>query len=255
MDLVRQDPARRGCPRGRWRLADLRAALPALAAYSLPGVGRLLARLGVRLKRGRLRVHSPDPAYAAKRDKIARLLALARARPDRVTLVYADEVSCHRQPTLADTWAPVGTEPTADLSHRANTRWRAVGGLDAATGRVVWRGGSKAGVAQQRRFLRDLRAAYPDRVLLLVWDNWPVHAHPEVLAEARRLRIALYRLPTYAPWLNPIEKLWRKLKQDVLHHHRLADAWPELKARIAALLDGFAHGSDDLLRYVGLRTD
>jgi len=143
-------------------------------------------------------------------------------------------------------------EPTAALSHRANTRWRVVGGLDAVTGRVVWRGGGKVGVAVLKRFLVDLRAAYPGRVLAVVWDNWPVHFHPEVLAEAKRQRIALYRLPTYAPWLNPIEKLWRWLKQERLHHHRQADAWDALKTGLGTWLDGFAHGSDDLLRYVGL---
>jgi hypothetical protein len=32
-------------------------------------------------------------------------------------------------------------------------------------------------------------------------------------------------LPTSAPWLNPIEKRWRWLGQDVLKLHRLADDW------------------------------
>lgn len=249
---MRQEPALRGVDRARWRLADLRAAVPALAGYTLGGVGRALRRAGVRLKRGRLRRHSPDPAYAAKVARIGRARALAARHPGRVAVWYADEMSCHRQPTLAPTWFPVGEEPTAPLSHRANTRHRVAGALDAGGGRVVAVAAGKAGVATLKRLLRALRAADPERYLFLVWDNWPVHAHPELLAEARRPRIRILWLPTYAPWENPIEKLWRRLKQEVLHGHRLADRWDELKAAIGRFLDRFAHGSVDLLRYVGL---
>ncbi len=249
---MRQDPACHGLERARWRLDDLRARLPWLAGYTRSGVAKALKRLRVRLKRGRLRLHGPDPAYAAKRDRVAKAVALAREFPGRVTTPFGDEVGIYRQPTLAATWGQAGIEPTATLSHRANTRHRICGGLDAVTGQVVWRGASTAGVAVLCRWLADVRAAYPGRRLLLVWDNWPVHRHPAVLARAGELGIGIVWLPTYAPWLNPIEKLWRQTKQDVLHHHRLADAWTDLKARVHAHLDRYAHASPTLLRYVGL---
>jgi len=252
VEAVRREPAAHGLARARWRRADLRAVVPCLAGYGLSGVGRLLKRLRVRLKRGRLRLHSPDPAYGAKAARLRRALALARAHPARVALVFGDEAGVYRQPTLAARWFPIGEEPTAGLSHRANTRHRVAGGLDAVSGRVVRVAGSKVGVAKLKAFLRALRAADPDRYLFLAWDNWPVHKHPAVLAEAARLRIRILWLPTYAPWLNPIEKLWRWCKQERLHHHRLADRWDDLKAAVAAFLDRFAHGSDALLRYTGL---
>jgi hypothetical protein len=68
-------------------------------------------------------------------------------------------------------------------------------------------------------------------------------------------RIEPVWLPTYAPWLNPIEKLWRWLRQDVLKMHRLAAHWSELRKRVNTFLDQFAEGSADLLRYVGLSGD
>ncbi len=40
-------------------------------------------------------------------------------------------------------------------------------------------------------------------------------------------------LPTYAPWLNPTEKLWRWLRAVVLKLHRLADDWPACASRCA----------------------
>ena len=128
-------------------------------------------------------------------------------------------------------------------------------------------------VDERACFYRQVRAAYPDvetiyRVHYRVQDNGPVHFHADLIGqlEAQRwpwplnvplnvpehwpdvpeepvasdpLPIQLLCLPTYAPWLNPIEKLWRWLKQEVIHLHRLADAFDELnfdelKRRVAS---------------------
>ena len=59
-------------------------------------------------------------------------------------------------------------------------------------------------------------------------------------------------LPTYAPWLNPIEKLWRLKREQVLTLHRLAGEWHALRERVNAFLSQFAEASDELLHYVGL---
>jgi transposase len=233
----------------------VRQVVPWLQGYTLAGISRVLRRLGLRLHRGRLRLHSPDPAYADKVFRLERIHRLARRVPARVTLVYADEMSLYRQPTLAPVYAPRGSEPTATLSHRANTVRRYAGALDAVTGQLTWHAASRLTVPLMCRFLTQVRAAYPDRILFLAWDNWPVHRHPRVLATAQRLRIQLVWLPTYAPWTNPIEKLWRWLRQTLIHHHRRADRWDEFQAQLAAFFDQFATGSRDVLRSVGLLSD
>ena len=204
--------------------------------------------------------------------------ALVAADPTGKALLYIDELTYYRQPSLASGYAAVGSaDPRAERSTRSNTATRIVGALDAATGRVVAHQASRIGVPQLVRFFETLVAAYPGRRLYLVIDNWPVHAHPDVLAalepqtspfpffrppswptdpspRAKRLNlpIQLVQLPTYASWLNPIEKLWRWLKQHVLHLHRLADDLPTLRARVLAFLARFQDASPDLLRYVGL---
>jgi len=68
-------------------------------------------------------------------------------------------------------------------------------------------------------------------------------------------RLEVVCLPTYAPWLNPIEKLWRKFRQEVLYLHRFADRWETFRQRIQAYFAQFAAGSPDVLRYVGLTGD
>ena len=206
---VRQTPECFGVTHARWRLADFRAVLPWLHNYSDAGVSLALKRLGIRLKRGRLRLHSPDPAYATKLTWIAHALARTAQEPERYVVIWGDEVSIYRQPTLADCYFPVGEEPTVALSHQSNTRFRLCGGLTAGTGAVTDVTGTKTGIPKLCQFLTALRERYPEITLTLVWDNWPIHRHPDVLARASELGIHILWLPTYAPWTNPIEKLWR----------------------------------------------
>lgn len=65
--------------------------------------------------------------------------------------------------------------------------------------------------------------------------KWPAHrpktwpTEPTSQAQWLDLLIELLMLPTYASWTNPIEKLWRKLKQEELHLHRFQDEWSGLR--------------------------
>jgi transposase len=255
VEQVRQAPALHGRTQARWRLVDLQATCPPLAGYRLPSISRLLRRLKVSRQRGRLSLHSPDLAYQTKLAAIARVARQARDRPEEVVVCYGDEFSLYRQPTLAPAYAPVNEPPQAPLSHRRNDRQRYSGALNLVTGQVTYSSAKVMGRAGLQAFVRQLRAAYPHQRVILIWDNWPVHRHAVVLAAAIEARIDLLWLPTYAPWTNPIEKLWRWLKQTLLHHHRLADHWDQLKQQVSAFLDRFAHGSSELLRYVGLLPD
>lgn len=243
--------------RSRFRLQDLADSFYFLEGYSLAGLSQLARRLHLHLKRGRLAVHSPDPAYGRKLLQLERALIAAVETPAQVRVMFGDEASIYRQPSLGQAWERSGYQPVVRQVAGSNHRWRLAGALDAVSGKVVWLARSSMRIASLKAYLRLLRQAYPDpqQRLVLVWDNWPVHRHPEVLATAARLGIELLWLPTYAPWLNPIEKLWRKLKQTLLHHHRMAEHWEEMKEQVARFLDQYADGSAALLRYVGLRPE
>lgn len=75
------------------------------------------------------------------------------------------------------------------------------------------------------------------------------------IGELPELPIEIIQLPTYAPWTNPIEKLWRWVRQSILHLHRLTDEWEILQQRVIAFMEQFKGGSQELLRYVGLAPD
>ena len=271
--MLHQPPAAYKLKQTRWRLGSLLQICAWLQLRSRPGLCQLLKRLGIGLKRARAHVHSPDPDYRAKLAHIRLQL-----KPG-VELVFADEFTLYRQPRVAGAYEQVGhLQPLAELGHTTNRTWRYIAGLHAWTGQVIWLEASTLSIGRLVAFYEVLSQAFPGAEVHLVEDNWPMHFHPHVLAalqtqtypwpwklpaswsalpsprrSGQNLPIKLLTLPTYASWANPIEKLWRKLHQDVLHLHPFADDWSGLKERVGQFLDQFAHGSTDLLRYVGLR--
>jgi transposase len=75
------------------------------------------------------------------------------------------------------------------------------------------------------------------RRVSVVQDTWSIHTHPDVLTTLDSLpRVVPVWLPTSSPWLNPIEKRWRWLREAVRKQPRLAADWPAVRARVRAFL-------------------
>ena len=150
--------------------------------------------------------------------------------------------------------------------------------MNVLTGRVHWLQAKVVGRQALRDLYKGIAASYPNAdTIYMVQDNWPVHFHPDVLAalepqqwpwkwhvpgnwstephkdvERLNLKIQLLPLPTYSPWLNPIEKLWRWLKQEVIHLHEFADETKTLREKVGSFLDRFKEGDNRLLHYTGV---
>jgi len=90
----------------------------------------------------------------------------------------------------------------------------------------------------QRAFARHLRHVgrmYPKaeyRRVVLIIDNAPWHRGPSVNEALRdNGHLELYRLPSYSPCLNVIERFWKKLRRRSTHN-RLFDTLADLKKSI-----------------------
>ncbi len=236
----------------RWTLRTIRASVDWLTDDTVSGVWRVLQTCGLGLHTSVARLFSPDPAYASKVRRLCRCLRAAARHPDPVVALFLDEFGYQRWPEVAPTW---GREAVVAPRAGNNQQWRTIGALNAVTGQVNYRDGYIVGRQQVIQFYSRLDRAYPKEVgvISVIQDNWNIHMHPDVVtALADYPRLKPVWLPTYAPWLNPIEKLWRWLRQAILKMHRWVEDWPQVKQRVRDFLEQFAHGSADLLRYVGL---
>jgi transposase len=90
--------------------------------------------------------------------------------------------------------------------------------------------------------LRHVGRVYPadkHRRVVLVIDNAPWHrGQPVEEALADNPHLEFYRLPSYSPHLNPIERFWKKLRRRATHN-RLFDTLADLKASLRASLSYF----------------
>lgn len=240
--------------RSRWTLKLIGEAVSWLRGRSLSCVWRTLQRLRIVYKRGREYVHSPDPDYALKLAYVEAARQQAQQQPEQIVLLYEDEITYYRRPTLARGYASVGSrEPKARLGHTTNKKRRIAGSLNALTGQFHAQQRTHLGVAQLIRYYQQLELIYPSaKTIYLVQDNWPVHRHPQLLNFFLTSRIVPLFLPTYAPWTNPTEKVWLRLKQEVLHLHSFEDHWPALIQAVEHWFTQWLAPSFDLLHFVGL---
>jgi hypothetical protein len=275
LHVVRRSPEHFGHQQSRWTLLTLRHTIGWLRGLTLSGVSQILKRLRISHKRGRLYIHSPDPDYEVKRCRIELKRLRAQYIPQREVFLYLDELTYYRQPTLAYDYELCGhAYPLARLSFGRNTYRRIIAALNAHTGQLTYSHQAKIGVEAIASFMELLASTYPEAETIHVClDNNPLHYHPTVLARLQPqtfswaqycppnwttevvpgdLPIQFLPLPTYASWLNPIEKLWHWLKRSVLHLHRFGNDWSLIQSRVDGFLNQFLPGSDALLRYVGL---
>jgi len=173
-----------------------------------------------------------------------------------VVLLYADEFTYDRRPSLSRAVAPTRADaPRADHGWGTNKKRRIAACLDAMTGRVVARQRVRFDRKGLARFYAAVAAGYPEaEAIFVAHDNWPVHFHPDVLA-ALPPHLTVLPLPTSAPWTNPVEDLWRRLNGDVLPHHAFGDDWVGLQPAVTAWLAQWHDPSPDLLHWVGLCPD
>ena len=259
-------------------LSTLLKACSWISLRSIPGLSQLLKRLKIHWKRARYHVHSPDPQYSTKLRDVWVKIRCIQADPTEGVMLFQDEFTLYRHPGLAQAFEQAGKmQMFAELGYKGNYTWRIAAALSPWTGQVVYHQARVMDITRMILFYRKIVQAFPDQIIWLVQDNWSIHYHPDILAalqsqafpyglhapgnwsrnpkrpvEHLNLPIRIMPLPTYASWTNPIEKLWRLLKQEVLHLHRYQDDWIGLKQRVFNFLDQFAKGSPNLLRYVGL---
>ena len=67
--------------------------------------------------------------------------------------------------------------------------------------------------------LQALLEKHLTETIYVAWDNASTHQDADVEAVVRGAagRLVLLYLPTYSPWLNPIEMLWRHFRREVTH--------------------------------------
>jgi transposase len=237
--VEKTDPAKEGLFGHNWTLKKLKqwVARTFGRLVSRNALRRLLRQARLSWKKVKKLLGKANPEKRAAH--IQQLLGLFTGVCNGdIVLLYVDEAHFHRDLDLGYTWGRIGQRiwrrsDCPKLSDRLNC----YGAYDFSNGECfLWQDGWCNG-AKTVEFLQALvrwREGKKGRLVIL-WDNAPCHVAKVVKAEAKRLGVELVYLPGYSPDLNPIERLWDWLREEVTRGHCHGSV-PELLAACQAFI-------------------
>lgn len=207
---------------------------------SQPTIAKHLRQAGIRWRRAKLRVYSPDPLYQVKRQRIQHLQQMAlrgdltsRAAahprsdepPKPAYLVFLDSTDLHWCPDLGNTYTPTGSQSKVNSPGLANPWYALFGSLLFPSGEGHYTIHERKRSDELLVHLAGLLDMAPDAFWFVVLDNASAHttAPVQAFAQHHQAQLELVYLPTYSPHLNPIERLWHFMRRQVTRNHFFAD--------------------------------
>lgn len=271
-NILHQSPRNFGKPTSLWTL-ELAAEVSfndGLTAEQVSGetIRATLLRLGVRWKRAKHWISSPDPAYARKKKARNRLIRLAMNHPDWV-IGFEDEVWWSRF-AHPDLHAWVDSDEVMRLVEQKPQKNDPDPKALACYGLLVRSYAPGADGYEEKILLRfvdgrpisnvtiqflawscEKLEEQGKKALLLIWDNaswhishevrnWIEQHNREIKQSGKGVRIISCPLPVKSPWLNPIEPKWIHGKRRVVEKDRTLTAH-EMAERVCSTF-GCVHG-------------
>lgn len=131
---------------------------------------------------------------------------------------YADEFNLSWLPTLRALWSPLDQQVMIPTPAQPR-KYDGIGAVNYYTGETVVLFRRHKRRQEIAELLEALLIKHPTGTIYVTWDNVNTHEDDEIEAVVRGAagRLVLLYLPTYSPWLNPIEMLWRHFRREVTH--------------------------------------
>ena len=241
--LVEQEPREAGYAFSTWTCADLLRELirKGFAAVSCETIRTHLHNLGYQVRRPVLSIASPDPEYKPKAKRLKKYQK--QAKNGEILLYYQDEIDLNLLPGIMRCWTLEGVQrkvPTPGV----NQKQYGFGAVNYVSGQTVHRiedrKNSIGFCAFIEQFMQIVTQApdYHGQKIVLVVDNFIIHRSRKTreFLEQYADQLLLFMLPTYSPWLNLIERLWKHLRRKVTHNHLFANL-AELIIAVSSFLE------------------
>ena len=195
-------------------------------------ISKTLRRVGIRWRRAKRRVYSPDLLYVVKRQRVADLQQLATSGsltteaaahprsdepPKPATLVFLDSTDLHWCPDIGATYGPIGQQVKVDTPGLENPWYALFSSLFYPSGEGLYTVHQRKRAMELLEHLQLLIELDPNHFWFVVLDNASAHTTPaiEAFVNEHSEQLELVFLPTYSPHLNHIERLWRLMRSKV----------------------------------------
>jgi transposase len=220
--VLSKTPRAFGFLRSRWNCALLALLLHREHDITLSRetIRRWLHQQGVVWRRPRPVLKRQDPRKA---EILQGLRQLLRELPADETVVFQDEVDVNLNPKIGCMWMLQGQQEKVVTPGDNEKRYLA-GSLHWRSGKLLATLGPKRDGKLFSSHLDDLRKRLRRyKKIHVILDNAKFHSESQPLYEflgKHYKRFAFHFLPKYAPELNPIERIWWVLHEQVTRNHQ-----------------------------------
>jgi transposase len=199
-------------------------------------ISKAIKRAGVRWRRAKLTVQSPDPLYVVKRQRVEQLKQKAlngtlssqdaehpppQSEKKQAYFAYFDSTDLHWCPDIGTVYTVEGEQIKVRSPGYQNPWYALFGSLIYPSGEGVYTVHTNKRHQEVETHLQLLIDLDPDAFWFVVLDNASAHTTQklEPFAQQNQSRLELVFLPTYSPHLNLIEILWRFMRGQVTRNH------------------------------------
>jgi transposase len=212
--------------------------------YTAPGMTAWLKRHGFSYKKPAL---VPGKADQEKQEQwIEKYARLKEALPEDETICFIDGVHPTHNVQLAYGWIKKGKRKEIP-SNTGRGRLNLSGMIDMLTHKVLVREDVTLNAESTIQFFKKIEEAYPTKNEVHIFcDNARYYKNRAVGEYLEGSKIRLHFLPPYSPNLNPIERLWKWMKERVMYntYYQEFEDFKQAVLGFFGLLSGLDPGSE-----------
>jgi len=253
-ELIDAGPDACGYPGGAWRSPMIQDLIQRRFGvfHSARYIAELLRDMGFTFQKARFVADHLDEEKRRQwlDETWPQILALRRKK--HAMILFGDEVSFPQWGSLTYTWSRRGTQPVVKTSGRRKG-YKVFGLISYLDGRFFCRGiedrfNSESYVA----FLKEVLAMTRGHIIL-IQDGAKYHLsqYTRAFFQRRKDRLTVFQLPSYSPDYNPIEMLWKRIKQTHVHLHYFP-TFQDLTNKVQQALLAFQNRPEEILALFGL---
>lgn len=219
-EMLLKSPEYYGFESGVWTSAMIQALIFRTfnVEYSTGYICQLLRDMGLSHKKMDIISHKCDKNLQKEFVKKTFPETVFKALRQKGVILFQDESTFRQWSRSAYNWGLKGEKLIGKVNMSSNTQ--RVFGCISHEGDFIYKLTDACNNETFYDFMHDIVEKFNGRKVFMFIDNSKIHSSTKIdkfLLNNRNL-IEFVRLPKYSPMLNPIEKLWKKVKLNFMHN-------------------------------------
>ena len=252
--IIIEGPEAAGFPGACWRSPMIQNLIYIKfgALYSVHYIAQLLKNMGFSYQKAKFTADDKDPEKRKEWLQTVWPQIIKLAREKNAHILFGDEASFPQWGTLSYTWAKRGQQPVVKTSG-IRRGYKVFGLIDYFTGKFFYECNDKKLNSDTYQMFIDEVMKKTRKHIILIQDGASYHTSVATRKyfEEHAEKITVFNLPSYSPDYNPIEMLWKKVKEKYIHLHYFP-TFESLKEKVNEALLGFTNLKEEILALFGL---